>query len=101
MIILNNPKVCTCVSGSALATEIVGELDATVGATWVTGVRQALVDVSFTALSHIARRALAVVAANTVHTASLVKALGLLGHRVSKRCAIIDVDFTVNTLNVT
>lgn len=67
------------------------------GAPWVAGVRQALVDVSFTALSHIARWALAVVAANTVHAASLVKALWLLGPRVSKRCAVINVVFTVNT----
>lgn len=70
------------------------------GAAWVAGVRQALVDVSFTTLSHVAKWALAVVAANTVHTASLVKALGLLGHGVSKRCAVIDVDFTVNTWSI-
>lgn len=95
----NNLHDCTCVSSAALAAVIVGELDAAVGATWVTGVRQALIDISFTALSHIARWALAVVTANTVHTASLVKALGLLGHRVSKRCAVINVDFTVNTCN--
>lgn len=70
------------------------------GATWVTGVRQAFIDVSFTALSHVASWALAVVATNTVYTASLVKALGLLRHRVSKRCAVINVDFAVNTWNI-
>lgn len=70
------------------------------GAAWVTGVRQALVDVPFTALSDIACRTLAVVAADAVHTASLVKALGLLGHGVSKRRAVINVDFTVNPWNM-
>lgn len=90
----------TCVSSAALAAVIVGELDAAVRATWVTGVRQALIDVSFTALSHVARRTLAVVATNTVHTASLIKALWLLGQRVSKRCAVINVVFTVNTWNI-
>lgn len=96
----NNPHDCTCVSSAALAAVIVGELDAAVGAAWVTGVRQAFIDVSFTALSHVASWALALVAANTVHTASLVKALGLLRHRVSKRCAVINVDFAVNTWNI-
>lgn len=93
----DSPHGCTCVSSSALATVVVGELDAAVGAAQVTGVRQALIDVSFAAFSHIARWALAVVAANTVHTTSLVKALGLLGHRVSKRGAVIYVYFAVNT----
>lgn len=92
----NNPHDHTCVSSATLAAVIVGKLDAAVGAAWIAGVGQALIDISFTALSHVARRALAVVTPNTVHTATLIKALGLLGHRVSKGCAVIKVDFAVN-----
>lgn len=90
--------VFTCVSSATLAAVVIGQLDAAVGASRVTGVRQTLIDVSFTALPNVSRRADAVVPSDSVHTLSFVEALGLFGHKIDKWVAVIDVDLTVNTL---
>lgn len=87
-----------CVSGATLAAVVVGQLDAAVCASWVTGVGQTLVDISFTALPDISRRAYAVVASNSIHTFSFVKALGLFGNKVDKWVAVVNVDLTMDTL---
>lgn len=47
----------TCISSATLAAIVVGQLDAAVGASGVTGVGQTLVDVSFTSLANITRGA--------------------------------------------
>lgn len=88
----------TCVSSATLAAIVVGQLDAAVSASGVTGVGQALVDISFTSLSNITRGAKAVVASDSIHTLSFVKALGLFGHKVNEWGAVVNVDFTVNSL---
>lgn len=88
----------TCISSATLAAVVVGQLDAAVCAPWVTGVGQTLIDISFTALSNISRRANAVVATNSIHTFSFVEALRLFGHNIDKWVAVINVDFTMNTL---
>lgn len=86
----------TCVSGAALAVVIVGELDAAVRAVRVTGVGEALVDVSLATLAHVASGADAVVAADAVHTLALVEALGFVGDGVGGGVAVVYVDFAVH-----
>lgn len=87
-----------CVAGATLAAVVVGELDAAVGASRVAGVGQALVNVPFTSLPDVTRGAQAVVAPHSVHALSLVEALGLFGHEVDERVAVVDVDLAVNAL---
>lgn len=88
----------TCVSSATLAAVVVGQLDAAVSASGVTGVGQTLVDVSFTSFPDISRGAEAVVASNSIHTLPFVETLGLLGHKVNEWGAVVNVDFTVNSL---
>lgn len=90
--------VLACVSSATLAAIVVGELDAAVCASRVTGVGQALIDISFTALPHISRGAYAVIAPDSIHTFSFVETLGLFSYRVGKWVAVINVDLTMNTL---
>lgn len=92
-----NSYIFTSVSSAALAAVVVGELDATVCAPWVTGIGKTLVDVSLTAFPYVTRRADAVVASDLIHTLPVVETLGLLGNRVGKWAAIVDVDLAVNT----
>lgn len=89
----------TCVSSTALAAVVVGQLYAAVRASWVTRVGQALVDISFTALPNISRGAYTVVASNSIYALSFVEAFGLFGNKVNKWVAVINVDLTVNTLS--
>lgn len=63
----------------------------------VAGVRQALVDVALAALPHVSRRAVAVVASDSVHTLAFVEALWLFGERVSEGSAVVYIDLAVNT----
>lgn len=88
----------TCISGAAFAAIAVGELDAIVGASGVTGVRQTLVDVTFTSLAYVTCWAHALVTSNAVYTLSIVEALGLVGQWVTGRGAVIQIDLTVDTL---
>lgn len=88
----------TCVARATFAAVAVGELYAVVRTPGVTGVRQALIDVSFTALANVARRTHALVASDAVDTFSVVEALGLMGGRVIKGVAIIQIDLTVDPL---
>lgn len=88
----------TCISSAALAAVVVGQLDAAMCTSWVTGIGQTLVDISFTALPNITRGAYAVVASNSIYTFSFVEALRLFGHKVDKWVAVINVDLTMNTL---
>lgn len=76
---------------------VVGELDAVVRAMRVAWVGEALVDVPFTTLAHVASKADAVVAPNTIHTLALVEALRFVGDGVGGGVAVVDVDFTVHT----
>lgn len=90
-------KLFTRVSGATLAAVVVGELDAAVRSTRVTGVRQTLVHISLTALPHVSWRADAVVASDSIHTLAFVEALWLFGDRVSEGVAVVHIDLTVNT----
>lgn len=90
-------KLFTRVSGATLAAVVVGELDAAVGSTRVTGVWQTLVHVSLTALPNISRRADAVVASDSIHTLAFVEALWLFSDWVSEGSAVVHIDLTVNT----
>lgn len=88
----------TCVSGATLAAVVVGELDAAVRPPRITGVGQALVDVSLAALPHVSCRADAVIASDSIHTLALVETLWLLGDGVGGRVAVVDIDLAVHTL---
>lgn len=72
-------SVRTGVSCSALASEDVDELYTVVGSNGVTGVRQALIDIAFTALTYKTRQTHATITAYTVHAAAAVKAPRLAG----------------------
>lgn len=87
----------TCVSGATLAAVVVGQLDAAVRASWVTGVGETFIHISLTALPDIPRGADALIPSDLIHTLALVEALWLFGERVEERVAVIDVDFTVHT----
>lgn len=82
----------------ALAVEVVDTLHAVLGATWVTGVGETLIDVALTPLPDEARWAGAGVAAHLVHTGAIVEALGASGGGVQGRMAVINIDLTVYTL---
>lgn len=78
------PGVCqmsvrTGVSCTALAAEVIGELYAVVGSVGVTGVRQALIDVSFAALAYKTGRTHAAVTAYAIHAPATVKTPRLTG----------------------
>lgn len=90
-------QLITCVSGATLAAVVVGELDAAVRAPRVTGVGEALVDVSLAALPYVSCRADAVVASDSIHALPFVETLGLFGDWVGERVAVIDVYLTVHT----
>lgn len=66
-------------------------------ASWVTGVGEALVHVSLTALPNIPRGAVALIPSDLIHTLAFVEALWLFGDWVKEGVAVIDVDFTVHT----
>lgn len=87
----------TSMARTALAVEVVDALHAVLGATGVTGVGQALVHVSLTALAHEAGWAGAAVAAHLVHAGAVVKALGAPGDGVDEGTAVVHVDLTVHT----
>lgn len=72
-------NVRTCVSSTALAAEVVVELDAVVGSVGVTRVRQTLVDVALAAFAHKTGRAHAAVTTYAVHATASVKASQLTG----------------------
>lgn len=88
----------TCISSTAFAAVAVGELDAVVGPSGVTGVRETLVDVTFTALAHVARRAHTLVASDAIHTFAIVEALGFVCQWVTGGVAVVQVNLTVDTL---
>lgn len=85
----------------ALAVEIINTLHAVLGATWVTGVGETLIDITLTPLPDEAWRAGAAVATHLVHTGAIVEALGASGGRVKVGMAVINVDLTVYTCKVT
>lgn len=89
-------QVHTCVSSATFAAVAVGELHAVVGPSGVAGVRQTLVDVPLTALAHVAWRTQALVATDAVHALAVVKALGLVGQRVGRGGAVVQVNLTVD-----
>lgn len=86
----------TCVSGATLAAVVVGELDAAVRASWVTGVGETFIHVSLAALPDVPRGADALIPSDLIHTLPLVEALWLFGERVEERVAVVHVDFTVH-----
>lgn len=91
------PKARTSVASPALAVEIIDTLHAVLGATWVTGVGETLVDVALTPLPDEARWAGAGVTAHLVHTGAVVEALGASGSGVQGRMAVVNIDLTVYT----
>lgn len=91
----------TCVSCAAFTAVAVNQLDAIVGSVWVTGVRQALIYITLTSLTHIAWWAHAPVATHPVHTAPAIKTAWLAGLGIHIRGTIVDINFTVNTYRVT
>lgn len=90
-------SVPTCVTGAAFASVAVGELNAVVGPSGVTGVRQTLVDVPLAAFADVAGQAHALVAPDAVHAFAVVEALGLVGQWVSEGGAVVQVNLTVDT----
>lgn len=90
-------NLLTCISGATLAAVVVGELDAAVRASWVTGIGETFIHVSLTALPDIPRRADALIPSDLIHALPLVEALRLFSERVVERVAVVDVDFTVHT----
>lgn len=96
MIIVSD-QLFTCEPGATLAAVVVGELAAAVRALRVTGVGETLINVSLAALTHVSRRADAVVASNSIHALPIVETLGLIGDWVGERVAVIDVDLTMHT----
>lgn len=86
----------TCVSSTAIAAVVVGELDAVVCTAGVTWVGQALVDVPLTALPYVTGGTDTVVTSHPVNTLPLVEALGLVGDLVCEGVAVVYVDLTVN-----
>lgn len=65
-------------------------------ASWVTGVGETFIHISFTALPDIACRTDALVPSDLIHTLPLVEALWLFGEWVEERVAVINVHFTVH-----
>lgn len=82
---------------AALAVEVIDTLYAVLGASDVTGIGQALIDVALTALANEAGWAGAAVAAHLVHTGAVVKALGAPGDGVDGGTAVVHIDLTVHT----
>lgn len=61
------------VSCTALAAEVIDELNAVVGSAGVTGVRQALVNVALATLAHKTSRTHTTITTDTIHTPPTVK----------------------------
>lgn len=91
--------VPTCVTSAAFTSVAVGELNAVVGPSGVTGVRQTLVDVSLAAFTYVAGQAHALVTSDAVQAFAIVEALGLVCQWVSEGGAIIQINLTVDTFN--
>lgn len=89
--------ISTCISSTAFTAIAVGKLNAVVGPSGVTRVWQTLVDITFTALSHVTWWAYTLVASNAVHTLAIIKALRLIGQLVSEGIAVIQINLTVDT----
>lgn len=87
----------TCVTSAAFTSVAVGELNAVVGPSGVTGVRQTLVDISLTTFTYVAGQAHTLVTSDAVHTFAIVEALGLICQWVSEGGAIIQINLTVDT----
>ena len=85
----------------ALAVEVINTLYTVLGATWVTGVGETLIDVALTPLPDEAWWAGAGIATHLVHTGAVVEALGTSRGRVEGRKAVINIDLTVHTCRVT
>lgn len=86
----------TCVSGTTFTTVAVGELDAVVGASGITGVRQTLVHVPFAALAYVTSGAHALVASDAVHALAVVEALGLVCNWVAGGVAVVQINLAVD-----
>lgn len=95
------PSPPTCVTGAAFASVAVGELNAVVGPSGVTGVRQTLVDIPLAAFADVAGQAHALVAPDAVHAFAVVEALGLVRQWVSEGGAVVQVNLTVDTFKRT
>lgn len=66
----------------ALAVEVIDTLHAVLGATWVTGVGETLVDITLTSLPDEAWWAGAGIATHLVHAGAIIEAFGASGSRV-------------------
>lgn len=82
----------------ALAVEVINTLHAVLGATWVTGVGETLIDIALTPLPDEAWWAGAAIATHLVHTGAIVEAFGASGGRVKWGVAVINIDLTMHTL---
>lgn len=87
----------TCVTSAAFTSVAVGQLNAVVGPSGITGVRQTLIDISLTTFTNVARQAHTLVTSDAVHTFAIVEALGLFCQWVSEGGAIIQINLTVDT----
>lgn len=95
------PKARTSVASPALAVKVVNPLHAVLGATRVTGVGEALIDIALTPLPDEAWWAGAAIATHLVHTGAIVEALGASSGRVKVGMAVINIDLTVDACGVT
>lgn len=91
----------TCVTRAAFTSVAVGELNAVVGPSGVTGVRQTFVDISLTTFAYVAGQAHALVTSDAVHALAIVETLGLVCHWVSEGGAIVQINLTVDALERT
>lgn len=65
----------------------------------ITGVRETFVDITFTALSNKARRAVTTVASDLVNTLAIIETFWSPGKGVNEWGAVIHVDLTVHSLS--
>lgn len=86
----------SCVAKAAAALIIVVKLHTVQAAGSMTGLRQALVEISFTMFSNKSWRASASVSANPVHTLASVQTAWLSGARLGS--AVIHINFTLQSI---
>lgn len=90
-------SIPTCVTSAAFTSVAVGELNAVVGPSGVTGVRETLVDISLATFAYVTGQAHTLVTSDAVYAFAIVEALGLVRQWVSERGAIIQINLTVDT----
>lgn len=84
----------TCESGLADAEVVVGQLDTVQAVAGVAGTRETLVYVALAPLSGESRRAVAAIAAHSVHAGAIVQTLGRGVSQPHRWSTVIFIDLT-------